>query len=111
MNFGNGLGPNMIVDDGGDATLMIHLGYAAENGDTSVLNYEGAAEDEVELKKLLAEVLAADNGMWHRIAKDGPLVLVLQPVQAQVRWRLQLPRSLNEIMFRVVLPITWQRLV
>ena len=70
MNFGDGLGPNMIVDDGGDATLMIHLGYAAENGDTSVLNYEGAAEDEVELKKLLAEVLAVDNGIWHRIAKD-----------------------------------------
>ena len=70
MNFSGGLGPNMIVDDGGDATLMIHLGYAAENGDTSVLNYEGAAEDEVELKKLLAEVLAHDNTMWHRVAKE-----------------------------------------
>ena len=70
MNFGEGLGPNMIVDDGGDATLMIHMGYAAES-DASVLNYDDkAAEDEVELKKLLAEVLAHDGGMWHKVAKE-----------------------------------------
>ena len=46
LTFGEGEGPDTIVDDGGDATLMIHLGYAAEN-DPSVLEYkESDPEDE-----------------------------------------------------------------
>ena len=53
LTFEGNKGPNLIVDDGGDATLMIHLGYEAEN-DPSVLEYGPEAhEDEVELKKLL----------------------------------------------------------
>ena len=68
LTFEGGEGPDTIVDDGGDATLMIHLGYAAES-DPSVLNYnESDPEDERELKKLLAEVLKADPGHWHRVA-------------------------------------------
>ena len=70
LTFGEGVGPNTIVDDGGDATLMIHMGYAAEE-DASVLEYdESAPEDERELKKLLAEVLKADNQHWHKLAKQ-----------------------------------------
>lgn len=70
LTFEGGKGPCTIVDDGGDATLMIHLGYAAEN-DATVLNYdESAPEDEKELKKLLAEVLKHDNNFWHRMAAD-----------------------------------------
>lgn len=68
LTFAGGEGPDTIVDDGGDATLMIHLGYAAEN-DPSLLNYENnAPEDERELKKLLKEVLKADNRHWHKVA-------------------------------------------
>ncbi len=70
LTFEEGAGPNTIVDDGGDATLMIHMGYAAEN-DPTVLEFdENAPEDERELKKLLAEVLKVDNQHWHKLAKQ-----------------------------------------
>jgi len=36
LDFGNGLGPNLIVDDGGDATMMVHLGYEAEKNPSSL---------------------------------------------------------------------------
>ncbi|HPS13575.1 MAG TPA: adenosylhomocysteinase, partial [Prolixibacteraceae bacterium] len=48
LDFGEGLGPTLIVDDGGDATMMIHIGYAAEN-DSSVLDVQTEALDEIEL--------------------------------------------------------------
>ncbi len=69
MNFGEGKGPNMIVDDGGDATLMIHMGYAAED-DPSLLDAPAHAEDEIELLALLKQVLAEKPGLWHAIAKE-----------------------------------------
>ncbi|MBQ6694474.1 MAG: adenosylhomocysteinase [Bacteroidaceae bacterium] len=69
LTFEDGSGPDTIVDDGGDATLMIHLGYAAENN-PEVLNYSDSdPEDERELKKLLAEVLKHDNRHWHKVAE------------------------------------------
>ena len=55
LNFGNGLGPNLIVDDGGDATLMVHRGYDAEK-DPSILDVESEGEDEIELNKILKEI-------------------------------------------------------
>ncbi len=69
LNFGEGKGPNLIVDDGGDATLMIHLGYEAEQ-DASILDKEVHAEDEIELNAILKKVLSADDKMWHRIATE-----------------------------------------
>ena len=65
MNFKDGLTPNMIVDDGGDATLMIHLGYKAET-DGSVLDTPSASDDEKALKVMLKQVLKADPQRWHR---------------------------------------------
>jgi adenosylhomocysteinase len=50
--------PNMILDDGGDATLLVHLGVRAEEGDTAFLNKPGAEEEEVLfalIKRLLRE--------------------------------------------------------
>jgi adenosylhomocysteinase len=50
--------PNMILDDGGDATLFVHLGLRAENGDTAFLDAAGSEEEEILfalLKKTLAE--------------------------------------------------------
>lgn len=67
MNFPNGLGPNMIVDDGGDATLMIHKGYEAEDN-ASVLDVPLTSEDEIELYAILKQMLVADNGRWHKVA-------------------------------------------
>lgn len=67
LDFGNGLGPNLIVDDGGDATIMIHRGYMAES-DASVLNSPAQAQDEIELNNILKDILASDPGRWHRQA-------------------------------------------
>src|ERR687889_560148 len=50
--------PNMILDDGGDATMYVHLGLRAENGDTAFLDKPGSEEEEIFfalLKKKLAE--------------------------------------------------------
>ncbi|WP_347265374.1 adenosylhomocysteinase [Nitrobacter sp.] len=55
---GESLHPNMILDDGGDATLLIHLGVRAEKGDTAFLDKPGAEEEEVLfalIKRLLKE--------------------------------------------------------
>lgn len=66
LNFGNGMGPNMIVDDGGDATLMIHLGADAEK-DASVLDRSAESEDEIELLKILKSIRAVDGDFFNRM--------------------------------------------
>jgi adenosylhomocysteinase len=67
--FSDGKGPNLIVDDGGDATLMIHKGYVAEE-DASVLDVVAEGEDEQELLLCLKETLQEEPTLWRRIAKD-----------------------------------------
>ena len=67
MNFGDGLWPNLIVDDGGDATLMIHLGVEAEK-DATVLDTPSGSGDEQELKNILKAVLAENKTVWHEMA-------------------------------------------
>ena len=67
LDFGNGNGPTLIVDDGGDATMMIHRGYEAESN-AGILDLPVVAEDEIELNKVLKQVLAADSDRWHRQA-------------------------------------------
>lgn len=69
LNFAGGKGPNVIVDDGGDATMMIHAGYEAEK-DAAILNKPASAEDEIELNKILKRVIAEDKNRWHRIAPE-----------------------------------------
>ena len=69
MNFAGGKGPNMIVDDGGDATLMIHLGYDAENY-AALLDTPSGGEDEAELKNILREVLVVKPDFWHAVAQE-----------------------------------------
>ena len=60
LDFGEGRGPMLIVDDGGDATMMIHRGFEAENS-AAILAAPVSAEDEIELNKILKLVLAADQ--------------------------------------------------
>ncbi len=69
LDFGDGLGPNLIVDDGGDATLMIHLGVAAEK-DATVLDTPSEGIDEVELKKVLKSILSDQPDRWTRVAQQ-----------------------------------------
>ncbi len=64
LSFPGGRGPNLIVDDGGDATLMIHLGYEAEE-DAQVLKSPSESEDEEALKKILERVLEESPDRWH----------------------------------------------
>jgi len=63
LNFPGGLGPNLIVDDGGDATLMCHLGYKAEQ-QPGILDQAVGTEDERILNQLLKNLLAEDNSFW-----------------------------------------------
>ncbi|MBA4791451.1 MAG: adenosylhomocysteinase [Rhizobiales bacterium] len=61
--------PNMILDDGGDATLLIHLGLRAENGDTAFL--DGATnEEESVLFAAIKQRLASKPGWYTQIAKS-----------------------------------------
>lgn len=67
MNFIEGRLPNLIVDDGGDATLMIHLGVQAEK-DATVLDTPSTSGDEAALKAVLKAVLKERPGMWTKLA-------------------------------------------
>jgi len=64
-----GLGPQLIVDDGGDATLLIHKGYELENGDRWVDTPSGNHEEQV-IKDLLKKVFAEDSKHWHKVVAD-----------------------------------------
>jgi adenosylhomocysteinase len=69
LSFPGGKGPSLIVDDGGDATLLIHLGYKAEK-DASVLNKKAENHEEQVILNLLKDLLAEDNQKWHRLVKE-----------------------------------------
>ncbi len=69
LSFADGKGPELIVDDGGDATLLIHKGYAAEK-DASVLNVKAESIEEEEVLKMLKATLAEDPKKWHRAVAD-----------------------------------------
>ncbi|MEK4035168.1 adenosylhomocysteinase [Methylocystis sp. IM3] len=60
--------PNMILDDGGDATLLIHLGLRAENGDTAFLDKATNEEEEV-LFAAIKKRLKANPGWYKRNAE------------------------------------------
>jgi len=69
LEFPGGKGPNLIVDDGGDATLMIHRGYAAEK-DASILDRPAGGDDERELNICLKALLKDKPKYWHEVVKD-----------------------------------------
>ena len=64
-----GLGPQLIVDDGGDATLLIHKGYELENGSDWVNTPSGNHEEQV-IKDLLKSIHAEKPGIFHEIVKE-----------------------------------------
>jgi adenosylhomocysteinase len=69
LSFPGGLGPNLIVDDGGDATLMVHKGYYAEKN-ASTLDKKPGSDEERIIFETLKKVLAVDNSKWTRAVKD-----------------------------------------
>lgn len=69
LTFPEGKGPNLIVDDGGDATLLIHKGFAAEDT-PSLLDAAPSSHEEAVILATLRKCLTEDYGKWHRLAKE-----------------------------------------
>ena len=69
LTFENGQGPHLIVDDGGDATLMIHKGFEAEKN-PALLATAGSNAEEIAFWKALAETYTEDNRHWHRTVES-----------------------------------------
>ena len=69
LSFPGGKGPNLIVDDGGDASLLVHRGYAAEN-DPTLLDRKGSNKEEQVIIDLLKAVHAATPTRWHDMLKE-----------------------------------------
>ena len=69
LRFPDGKGPNLIVDDGGDASLLIHLGYQAEN-DASTIDRKGSNHEEQVILDTLKRILKEDDQRWHRTISE-----------------------------------------
>ena len=65
----NGKGPELVVDDGGDVTLLLHKGYELENGSTWVNSPSSSHEEQV-IKDLLKRIHADDPLVFTRMVKD-----------------------------------------
>src|SRR5207249_1948273 len=64
-----GKGPQLVVDDGGDATLLIHKGYELEEGSDWAKTKSANREEQV-IKDLLLEIHRENPYRWHEIVKD-----------------------------------------
>ena len=69
LSFPGGLGPQLIVDDGGDATLLIHKGYQLETGSKWVDSPSDSHEESV-IKDLLKQVYAKNPKHWHKVVES-----------------------------------------
>ena len=69
LRFPGGKGPNLIVDDGGDASLLVHLGYQAEN-DASTIDRKGSNHEEQVILNTIKRLLDEDNQRWHRTVDE-----------------------------------------
>ena len=70
ITFANGKGPQMVVDDGGDVTLLIHKGYELEQGDESWVNSASGSHEEQVIKNLLKRVAKERPGFWTNMVKE-----------------------------------------
>lgn len=70
LNF-KGEGPDLIVDDGGDATMLVHKGVEVEKNPSLLdKDYSSEGEDFNEMMLLLKETYAEDKEFWHKIVKN-----------------------------------------
>src|ERR1700747_63397 len=65
----NGKGPQLVVDDGGDVTLLLHKGYELEEGSDWV-NTPSSSHEEKVIKNLLKEIHAENPYRWHELVKE-----------------------------------------
>jgi adenosylhomocysteinase len=68
LTFPGGNGPHLVVDDGGDATLLLHWGFKAEK-DPSFLNRQPESLDEAAILNLLRKIYVEDKLKWHKAVK------------------------------------------
>ena len=95
LDWGKGKGPNMILDDGGDATLFVHLGYRAEK-DRSILNRKPESQEEAILLRQLKKSLKRDPKRFHRII--GAIRGISEETTTGVH-RLQQMHAKGELLF------------
>ncbi len=69
LSFPGGNGPNLLVDDGGDASLMVHLGYKAEKT-PEILDKKPANREEAIILSTLKDLLVKEPGKWHRTVSE-----------------------------------------
>ena len=69
LRFPNGEGPNLIVGDGGDASLLFHMGYRAEENPETI-NRKGSNHEEQVILDTLNRILKEDNQRWHRMKEN-----------------------------------------
>ncbi|MDP4266141.1 MAG: adenosylhomocysteinase [Bacteroidota bacterium] len=69
LRFPGGKGPQMIVDDGGDATLLIHKGFQIENDKSKLDTTPSSIEEEV-IYKTLKRIYEEDNTRWHKLVAE-----------------------------------------
>ena len=69
LTFPGGKGPNLLVDDGGDASLMVHLGYKAEKT-PEILNKKPSNREEAIILAKLKDILDKEPGKWHRTVSE-----------------------------------------
>jgi len=69
LTWPDGRGPNLVVDDGGDATLIIHRGYYGEE-DPRLLDEETDNKELTIILKLLKDIQRDDPRFWHRVVSE-----------------------------------------
>src|SRR4030043_838407 len=69
LSFPGGKGPNLIVDDGGDASLFLHMGYKAEKN-PEILDKKPGNREEAIILSTLKDILVNEPGKWHRAVSE-----------------------------------------
>ena len=98
LTWPDGSGPDQIVDDGGDATLLIHKGVELEKGSDWV-NSKSESEEEQVIKNLLKKVHAERDGHWTKIAEA--VVGVSEETTTGVHRLLQMEER-GELLFQAI---------
>lgn len=98
LTWPDGTGPDQIVDDGGDATLLIHKGVELEKG-SDWINTESESEEEQVIKNLLKKVHSERDGHWTKVAES--VVGVSEETTTGVHRLLQMEER-GELLFQAI---------
>ena len=99
LTWPDGSGPDQIVDDGGDATMLIHKGVQIEGGDASWVNSAAESEEEQVVKNLIKKVHGERPNHWTPMAKS--VVGVSEETTTGVLRLLQMQES-GELLFQAI---------